>query len=101
MRARIDALMSQRSSTVEHVTSLVDNINAQVAEIERVEAHLRKLKENLQASSVELEETMEQGSSQSEDIPHLEVELLICESECKDCDQLIDTWWSLLSSMLK
>lgn len=81
------------------MTSLVDNINARIVEIETIEVHLKRLKENLQTSSVELEMTMERDSSQYKEIPHLEEELSICKSELKDYDQVINMWLSLLSSV--
>lgn len=99
LKARLDSLLSQQSSTIEHVFSLVDNTNSQIAEIKRVEAHLQKLKQNLQHSSVELEKVMDQDSLHSEEIPCLKGEPLTCEAELKDSDQVIDTWWSLLASI--
>lgn len=99
LRTQIDAILSQQSLTVNHVSSSVDNINAQVAKTEKVEAHLRKLKENLQNSSMELKKAIEQDYLQSKKISCLERELSTCESELKDCEQVIDTQWSLLASI--
>lgn len=91
LKAQINALLSQQSSTVKQVTFFVDNINAQVAKIEKIEAHLRKMKENLQISNMELEKVMERDSLHSEEITYLEGELLIYESELKVYNQVIDT----------
>lgn len=89
LKARLDFQLSQ-TSTIEHVSLLVDNINSQIAEIKRVKAHLQKLKENLHHSSVELKKVMEQDSFHSDEIPYLEGELLTCEAKLKDCDQFIN-----------
>lgn len=97
LKARLDSLLSHQSSNVEHVSSLVENINAQMVEIENVEAHLKKLKEGLQSSSIEIMKVMKQDSLYSEEIPGLDGELSTCEAKLKDCDQVIDIWWSLLA----
>lgn len=55
--------------------SLVESINTQIAEIERVKAYLKNLKEKLEASGAALEKAMEQDSSHSEELLQLEVDL--------------------------
>lgn len=43
-----------------------------------------------------LKEVMEQSSSNSEVLPHLEADLVTCETDFKYCDQVIEVWCFML-----